>query len=142
MGRRVHGMEKSTCRGRCYFWSECRDSLHSDSFGNQNHSVAAVKPSASNCPLDSCIGLFESPFYPIKSRNPLMRIPVSLVGVSGFEPEVSWTRIKSHLFNIVLLRSKSVDFMRILWYHCVVKFCTVVYLLISLFTQVFTFGRQ
>ena len=63
-----------------------------DSFGNQNHSVAAVKPSASNCPLDSCIGLFESPFYPIKSRNPLMRIPVSLVGVSGFEPEVSWTR--------------------------------------------------
>ena len=65
-----------------------------------------------------------------------------LVGVSGFEPEASWTRIKSHLFNIVLLRSKSVDFMRISWYHCVVKFCTVVYLLISLFTQVFTFRRQ
>ena len=65
-----------------------------------------------------------------------------LVGVSGFEPEASWTRIKSQLFNIVLLRSKSVDFMRISWYHCVVKFCTVVYLLISLFTQVFTFGRQ
>ena len=113
-----------------------------DSFGNQNHSVAAVKPSASNCPLDGCIGLFESPFYPIKSRNPLMRIPVSLVGVSGFEPEVSWTRIKSHLFNIVLLRSKSVDFIGFLWYHCVVRFYTVVYLLISLFTQVFTFGRQ
>ena len=69
-------------------------------------------------------------------------VPTILVGVSGFEPEVSWTRIKSHLFNIVLLRSKSVDFMRISWYHCVVKFCTVVYLLISLFTQVFTFRRQ
>ena len=65
-----------------------------------------------------------------------------LVGVAGFEPAASWTRIKSHLFNIVLLRSKSVDFMRISWYHCVVKFCTVVYLLISLFTQVFTFRRQ
>ena len=38
-----------------FSWSECRDSLHSDSFGNQNQSVAAVKPSASNCPLDSCI---------------------------------------------------------------------------------------
>ena len=65
-----------------------------------------------------------------------------LVGVSGFEPEASWTRIKTHLFNIILLYLKSVDFMRILWYHCVVKFYSVVYLFVSLFTQVFTFWRQ
>lgn len=64
-----------------------------------------------------------------------------LVGVARLELAASWSRIKSHLFNIVLLRSKSVDFMWILWYHCAVKFCTVVYLLISLFTQVFTFWR-
>ena len=64
-----------------------------------------------------------------------------VVGVSGFEPEASWTRIKTHLFNIVLLSLKSIDFMRILWYHCVVKFYSVVYLFISLFTQVFTFWR-
>ena len=67
--------------------------------------------------------------------------PSFLVGVSGFEPEASWTRIKTHLFNIVLLSLKSIDFMRILWYHCVVKFYSVVYLFVSLFTQVFTFGR-
>ena len=64
-----------------------------------------------------------------------------MVGVSGFEPEASWTRIKTHLFNIVLLSLKSIDFMRILWYHCVVKFYSVVYLFVSLFTQMFTFGR-
>jgi len=40
--------------------SECRDSLHFDSRENQNQGVAAVEPSASNCPPDSCIELFES----------------------------------------------------------------------------------
>ena len=64
-----------------------------------------------------------------------------LVGVRGFEPLASWTRIKTQPLNIVLLSPKSIDFMRILWYHCFVKFYSVVYLFISLFTQVFTFWR-
>ena len=68
--------------------------------------------------------------------------PGYLVGVAGLEPAASWSRIKSHLFNIVLLCSKNVDFIGILWYNCVVKFYSVVYLFVSLFTQVFTFGRQ
>ena len=64
-----------------------------------------------------------------------------MVGVARLELAASWSRIKSHLFNIVLLRSKSVDFIGVLWYHCVVKLYSVVYLFVSLFTQVFTFWR-
>ena len=40
-------------------------------FRNQNQCVAAVKPSASNCPPGSCIVLFESP---IKKRKPKEQI--------------------------------------------------------------------
>jgi hypothetical protein len=76
-----------------------------------------------------------------KKILPTNRQDFLLVGVSGFEPEASWTRIKTHLFNIVLLSLKSIDFMRISWYHCFVKFYSVVYLFVSLFTQVFTFWR-
>ena len=65
----------------------------------------------------------------------------SMVGVARLELAASWSRIKSHLFNIVLLRSKSVDFIGVLWYNCVVKLYSVVYLFVSLFTQVFTFWR-
>ena len=84
---------------------------------------------------------FES-LSPAKMKRAAEAALFILVGVRGFEPLASWIRIKSHLFNIVLLSIKSIDFMRILWYHCVVKFYSVVYLFVSLFTQVFTFWRQ
>ena len=74
-------------------------------------------------------------------KDLVFRQGLFLVGVPGFEPGASWTRIKTQLFNIVLLSLKSIDFMRILWYHCVIKFYSVVYLFVSLFTQVFTFWR-
>ena len=59
-----------------------------DSFGNQNHSVAAVKPSASNCPLDSCIKLFESLIRKMETER-ANALSVFMVRVSRFELEAS-----------------------------------------------------
>ena len=116
---------------RSYLWTEIKRFSHG----------------LNKCPLDTCLHqssdwcrTFES-HGPTKIKRAAWAALLILVGVRGFEPLASWTRIKTHLFNIVLLYLKSVDFMRLLWYHCVVKFYSVVYLFVSLFTQVFTFGR-
>ena len=61
--------------------------------GNQNLGVAAVQPAASNCPPDSCIEWFESRAQ-MKIVGTAEAVPTILVGVSGFEPEASWTRTK------------------------------------------------
>ena len=54
------------------------------SFRNQNQCVAAVKPSASNCPPESCIESFESLIRKMKTER-AYTLSVFMVRVPRFE---------------------------------------------------------
>lgn len=53
---------------------------------------------ASNCPPDSCIGLFESRFDQIKRPELPLGSSGLLVRAAGFEPTVSWTQTNPGIF--------------------------------------------